>query len=262
MPIEVKWPFEHDCNMSLGWRLTSKLVMSVVGTAGIIASTWLNRTTVYNREALYRAIDDRPKDRALLTVCNHHSTLDEPVLWGMLKWRHLTWNNEVMRWTLGAADVCFTREFHSKFFAYGRTVPVCRGEGVYQYAMDFCLQRMNEGGWVHAYPEGRINADHSTIRLKWGVGRLVAECEREPIVLPFHHLGMDDLVPNKSPYRPRVGQRITALIGEPMEFSRVRQAMRAGAITRRQARKEITDRIQEEFEILKEKTRRLHYAQC
>ena len=74
---------------------------------------------------------------------------------GMLKWRHLVTNNEVMRWAIGASDVCFSKEWHAKFFALGRTIPVNRGEGVYQRSMDFILERLNAGSWIHTFPEGQ-----------------------------------------------------------------------------------------------------------
>jgi hypothetical protein len=42
----------------------------------------LNRTHIYNRDVLVQALESRPSGVPLLTVANHHSCADEPLLWG------------------------------------------------------------------------------------------------------------------------------------------------------------------------------------
>ena len=53
---------------------------------------------------------------------------------------------------------------------------------------------------------------------KKGVGRLIADSKVTPIVLPFYHYGLDDILPNKQPYVPRTGQKSTIVIGKPIYF--------------------------------------------
>ncbi|KAH3734014.1 hypothetical protein DPMN_040453 [Dreissena polymorpha] len=72
--------------------------------------------------------------------------------------------------------------------------------------MDFCAERLSVGEWVHIFPEGKINMEHKYLRLKWGVGRLVADSAVSPLVLPYWHVGMDDIWPNKAPDYPRTGK--------------------------------------------------------
>ena len=36
---------------------------------------------------------------------------------------------------------------------------------------------------------GKVNLTNTTLRLKWGIGRIISEVKSTPIVLPFWHSG-------------------------------------------------------------------------
>ena len=124
--------------------------------------------------------------------------------------------------------------------------------------MDFCIDRLKEGGWVHIFPEGGVNMTKENMRLKWGVGRLVYDCPNTPLVIPFYHIGMDTVLPNSRPYIPHVFKRVTVFVGDPIDLKDTVQNLRDQNVDHETARKVITDILQEKLYQLRPKAEKLH----
>ncbi|XP_050352674.1 tafazzin [Nymphalis io] len=253
MAYDIGWIIPRLRNPGRLWYCASSITVAVVGLFSKLIVEFLNKTTVYNREALLRAVQ-RPPDVPLLTVSNHHSCFDDPGLWGVLDTGTLL-RGARMRWSLAAHDICFTNALHSAFFALGKCVPVVRGAGVYQPAMDFCVERLERGEWVHIFPEGRVNVEKERIRFKWGVGRLVADSAARgcaPVVLPVWHEGMDRVLPNTEPYRLRCRNRLYLAVGEPIRLHALLDKLKSANASEEETRRVITERIQDELLKLRE----------
>uniref|UniRef100_A0A182JW52 Tafazzin n=1 Tax=Anopheles christyi TaxID=43041 RepID=A0A182JW52_9DIPT len=257
IPYNIDWIFPRLRRPNRLWHIASTGVIGLVGFFSKIIIVWLNKARVHNIDVLENALEHRPKGKSLLTVSNHHSCFDDPGIWGLLKLRNVC-NKNVIRWSMAAHDICFTCKAHSLFFMYGKCIPVVRGGGVYQPAVDLCIEKLKLGDWVHVFPEGKVNMTKEDLRFKWGVGRIIYETPDPPIIIPIWHIGMDDVLPNEPPYYIRMGKKLTYNFGNPIDLSALMERLRSSPVSEEEARKQITDRIQEEMMLLKQQTERLH----
>ncbi|XP_055339306.1 tafazzin-like [Paramacrobiotus metropolitanus] len=249
----VRWPFPD--NPGKLWHAGSGLTIAAVASISKLVLA-LNGLQIHGRDRLKQVLDNRDPKRGLITVANHYCCADDPVIWGILPWRHL--RPRRTRWSMGAAEICFATDATATFFGLGKVVPTVRGAGVYQRGMDFMLERLNLGEWVHVFPEARVNQEHQWLRMKWGVGRLIAECDPTPIVLPFFHQGLDTVQPNRPPYAPRFGKKVTVLIGNVIDYAEKVAQMRADDLSPRDQRHEITEDIQRVMKSLRYEAETIH----
>ncbi|MED6136314.1 hypothetical protein PIB30_054901 [Stylosanthes scabra] len=210
-----------------------KLVIGAVGAFAKTVSCRMNRTTVHNADTLFRLVRSRTPGVPLITVSNHMSTLDDPVMWGFRGFP--IFNTKLARWVLTAEDVCFKNAVYSYIFRVGKCIPITRGGGIYQEYMNEALERLNDGEWVHTFPEGKVYQEDAPIRrLKWGTASLIVRAPKTPIVLPIVHHGFQEVMPEnymfgRRPPVPLCNKKIDIIIGDPIEFDL--PAMRQMAIS-------------------------------
>ncbi|CAM6118175.1 unnamed protein product [Calypogeia fissa] len=211
------------------------LVLSTIGGLAKLVTTFLNRTRVYNKDTLLDLVQSRPAGTPLVTVSNHMSTIDDPLMWG-LKGLPIE-DPKLSRWTLAAEDICFTNHLFSYFFRLGKCLPVKRGAGIYQPHTNKALDVINGGDWLHAFPEGKLSQEDGPLRrLKWGVASLIARADVKPIVLPIAHSGFEKVFPEnfwfgKRPPLPLLMKHISIVVGEPMVFDVAQLKIDARAMT-------------------------------
>ncbi|RLM66460.1 N-acylphosphatidylethanolamine synthase isoform X2 [Panicum miliaceum] len=198
------------------------VVFAAVGAFAKAYASLLNTTTVHNADALLRLVSARPPGTPLLTVSNHMSTVDDPLMWGFKGFP--TSDAKLGRWVLTAEDICFRNVVMSYVFRLGKCVPITRGGGIYQEHMNEALDVLVNGGWLHSFPEGKIAQDDQPIRrLKWGTASLIVRAPITPIVLPIVHSGFEKVMPEnlffgRRPPVPLCGKKIDIIVGEPIEF--------------------------------------------
>ncbi|KAH7676659.1 1-acylglycerophosphocholine O-acyltransferase protein [Dioscorea alata] len=190
-------------------RLLQAVAVPLIGNACHVFMHGLNHIQIYGAEKLHQALLQRPKSTPLITVSNHVASVDDPLVIASLLPPNAMLDARNLRWTLCATDRCFKTPMLSAFFRCVKVLPVSRGEGIYQKGMDMAISKLNNGGWVHIFPEGSRSRDggKSIGSPKRGVGRLVMDADSIPVVIPFVHTGMHDVMPIGSSI-PKIGKRV------------------------------------------------------
>ncbi|KAI8075252.1 acyltransferase-domain-containing protein [Gongronella butleri] len=227
-------PYPHEG--ASWWYIGRVLVIGAVGIVSKCLTQGMEHTRVIHMDKFLAMLHDPHRNRGIITVSNHLSVWDDPVLWGVFPLTTL-FDVEKMRWVLGAADICYTNILKSTFFTCGQAIPTVRGAGIYQPAVDYAIARLHAGSWIHVFPEGKVNQTGSMIRFKWGIGRMIMESE--PIVVPVWIHGMDRVRPLVGPFA-RFGQKVTMVFGDPIDYRPILDAWRRGDISVREARIQLT----------------------
>ncbi|KAG6577829.1 N-acylphosphatidylethanolamine synthase, partial [Cucurbita argyrosperma subsp. sororia] len=204
------------------WGIPRKMMFMAVGAFAKTVANLLNTTSVRNADTLLRLVRYRPPGVPLITVSNHMSTLDDPVMWGFKGFP--TSDATLGRWVLAAEDICFKNTVLSYFFRLGKCIPITRGAGIHQKYMDEALEHLRNGEWLHTFPEGKVTQEDVPIRrLKWGTSSLIVRSPVTPIVLPIVHRGFQEIMPEnyifgRRPVVPLCSKKIEIIVGEPIHF--------------------------------------------
>jgi monolysocardiolipin acyltransferase len=159
------------------------------------------------------------KKRGLVTVMNHASVIDEPLMGAMVPWRFF-YHHDRMRWTLAAEDFCFTNAVANLFYKTHKAIPLRRNGGLSQPAVAHARDLVcDQGEWLHMYPEGKVYQDGIIRPVKRGVARMTAASSEDkvPVVLPLYSAGIQDCVPLGT-WWPRWGRTVTVVVGQPVDL--------------------------------------------
>ncbi|CAL0302302.1 unnamed protein product [Lupinus luteus] len=233
-------------------RMMQAVAVPVIGNVCHVFMNGLNRVQVYGLEKLQSALLERPKGKPLLTVSNHVASMDDPLVIASLLPPQVLMDAKNLRWTLCATDRCFKNPVTSAFFRSLKVLPVARGEGIYQKGMDLAILKLNHGGWVHIFPEGSRSRDGGKTMgsSKRGVGRLVLDGDSMPIVVPFVHTGMQEIMPIGASF-PRIGKMVTVLIGDPINFDDILSIENGPEVPRKMLYDAVSTRIGDRLHELK-----------
>ncbi|XP_059652400.1 uncharacterized protein LOC132299663 [Cornus florida] len=243
-------------------RMLQVVAVPVLGNVCHVFMNGLNHVQIYGAEKLHQALLHRPKNKPLITVSNHVASLDDPLVIASLLPKSALFNPHSLRWTLCATDRCFRNPATSAFFRFVKVLPVSRGDGIYQKGMDVAISKLNRGGWVHIFPEGSRSRDggRTVGSAKRGVGRLVLDADNIPMVVPFVHTGMQEIMPIGATF-PRIGKTVTVLIGDPIHFDDLLNMEEDGRISRGNLYDAVTSRIGQRLRQLKHQVDRLALEQ-
>ncbi|KAL2256699.1 hypothetical protein VTK26DRAFT_1264 [Humicola hyalothermophila] len=249
---------------SLALRLKSAMVMGMTGVISRVFLYGFNTVEVTGLQKFLDLLDSRKdpakRQRGLLTVSNHISVLDDPVIWGLLPLKY-AFDPCNLRWTLGAADICFANKILSTFFTHGQVLPCHRlkhsphggpfqpaitqairllsapsphpcpptytvtGRGDDVHPSPLAFPRYRRHSWVHVFPEGLVHQHAATdLRyFKWGLARLILESDPPPDVLPMFVDGTQRVMPEDRGFPrflPRPRKTVRVAFGEVVDYER------------------------------------------
>ncbi|KAG0633009.1 hypothetical protein HOY80DRAFT_668533 [Tuber brumale] len=215
-----------------------------IASTGVIAGTvLLSRLFLHTTQTVeYEGLDKflvllrsrrevSGRRQGLVTVSNHISVLDDPLLFAPLP-LPLLLHPPSIRYSLGSHDVCFRNGLTSTYFALGQVLPTYRLHksplgGPFQPAINTSITLLSypHHAWVHVFPEGRVHQkrNYQMRYFRWGVSRLLLEADVPPLVVPIFITGLDEVMHEARRWPrfvPRVGKKVRICFGDPVDGGR------------------------------------------
>jgi len=159
----------------------------------------------------------------LITISNHRSLFDDPGVVSCLLPLWIGIRPKYNRWGICSQEYCFNDALPSFIKGYigaGQVLPIQRGAGIDQSLFRDFAALVARGEWCHIFPEAGVwqwkslggrgrqhlaeeeasNVNHDvwkskSSKLKYGIGKLIAHAPITPRVVPFAHVGMENLLP-------------------------------------------------------------------
>lgn len=231
-----------------GWYIVKKWNMGLVYTACKLFMKG-HKVDFQGLDNLLEAQKQaRLEGRGLVTVMNHTSVLDDPVVWGQLPYDN-GWIPWLVRWGTGAADICYKNALNRTFFRAGQVMPIKRfGGGPFQPGIDMCVKLLSpepelkytaankpylvhthptsypfwrQSQWIHMFPEGYVHQAlapfHGTMRyFRWGTSRVILEPSRPPLVVPMYSYGLQAVFPEIKGVLPKP-DKVIFKVGQPLD---------------------------------------------
>ncbi|RPB02153.1 hypothetical protein L873DRAFT_1802602 [Choiromyces venosus 120613-1] len=215
-----------------------------IASTGVIAGTvLLSRLFLHTTQTVeYEGLDKflellrsrrevAGRKQGLVTVSNHISVLDDPLIFAPLP-LPLLLHPPSIRYSLGSHDLCFRNALTSTYFTLGQVLPTYRLHksplgGPFQPAINASISLLSHPhhAWVHIFPEGRVHQkrNYQMRYFRWGVSRLLLEADVAPLVVPVFITGLDEVMHEARGwprFLPSVGKKVKVCFGEPVDAAR------------------------------------------
>ena len=196
-------------NRAVTWGLSCLVVVP----AFTVLMRLANRTHIVGKHHLQRA------PLPLMFVSNHVTIIDDGFVDSLIFPPRMFLEYDFIPHHVPEERNFFKGRLMSWFMRRMKCIPVRRGEGLFQPAMDRIIAVLRAGGCVRVFPEGTRSRSGTLGRGRPGVGRVLYETGA--IVVPCFHRGLDQVLPIGCVV-PRVGKRVDILIGPPFSVDELR----------------------------------------